>query len=62
MIFIAVALLNLIPIIGAVKSGTLMENGKFTLPFLNIMVMIMLAVIGVVFIAKSIADSRREEE
>lgn len=61
-IFIATALLNLIPIIGAVKSGTLMVNGKFTLPFMNIMVMIMLAIIGVVFFVKNMADSRREEE
>ena len=61
-IFIAVALLNLIPIIGAVKSGTLMENGKFGLPFMNIMVMIMLAIIGIVFFAKSLADGRRGEE
>ena len=61
-IFIIVTALNIIPIIGAVKSGTLMENGKFGLPFMNILVMIMLASIGLIFLIKHIADGRREEE
>lgn len=61
-LFIFIILLNLIPIIGAVKSGTLMENGKFGLPFLNIMVIVMMAIIGIVFLAKNFADGQRGEE
>ena len=62
LIFIFTGILNLIPIIGAVKSGTLMENGKFGLPFMNILVMIMLIAIGICFLVKHIADSSEEEE
>jgi len=62
LIFIFTGILNLIPIIGAVKSGTLMENGKFGLPFMNILVMIMLIAIGICLLAKHIADRREEEE
>lgn len=62
LVFIVTTLLNLIPIIGAIKTGTMMENGKFGMPFLNILVMIMLAAVGIVFLIKHIADGRREEE
>jgi len=56
-IFILTAVLNVIPIVGAVREGRLMEDGKLTTPFLNIMVLIMIAIVGGVFIAKSISDN-----
>ena len=54
--FIIAIILNILPVLGAVKSGTLFENGKIGMPMLNIVVLIMMAVIYVLLLAKKIAS------
>ena len=63
-IFIAAALLNAIPVFGAASDGTLLVDGKFSTPLVNILVLIMLLVFGIELIAKEIVDrnAAREEE
>lgn len=61
-VFIITAALNALPVIGAVKGGNFKEDGKLATPFLNIMVLIMLAIIGLVFLVKSISDNHNTEK
>ncbi len=61
LVIIFAVLLNFIPIIGALYSGTMIENGKLNTPFLNVMVVIMLAVIGIIYLIKHLADKASEE-
>lgn len=55
-IFIIAIILNILPVLGAVKSGRLFENGKIGMPMLNIVVLIMMAVVYVLLLAKKIAS------
>ena len=61
-LFAATAVLNAIPVIGSVKGGTFIENGKFGTPFINVMVLVMLLILAVTLLVKYIADHRRGEE
>lgn len=61
-IFAVCALLNAFPVIGALRSGTLMADGKPALPVVNLMVLIMLLVLGIELLIKQVADSRAESE
>ena len=60
-IFVAAALLNVVPVVGAVTNGTFMKDGKFTTPFINLMVCVMLLVIGVELLMKQHLEKRAEE-
>ena len=53
--------MHLIPVIGAIKDGTLVENGKPSTLVLNVMVLVMLAVVFVVMIIKEISDRREND-
>ena len=61
-LFIFTILLNCIPIVGAVKSNTLIVDGKIGMASLNIMVMIMLTVIVVTLLIKKFAGGSGKEE
>lgn len=61
-VFIITAALNIIPIIGAVRSGTLVENGKVGAAFANVIVLIMLLILGIELLVKSFVDAREEAE
>ena len=63
-IFIICAVLNLIPVIGSIATGTLMQEGQLMSPFLNVMVCIMLLLVGIELLVKNLMDknSGKEEE
>ena len=61
LIFLAAAVLNAIPVIGALMHGGLMEDGVFTAAVLNVMVLIMMAVIGIMLLIKHFADRSEVE-
>ena len=61
-LFLATAALNAIPVIGSVKGGTFMENGKFGTPFINVMVLTMLLILAVTHLLKYVTDRSRGEE
>ena len=63
-VFIVCALLNIIPVIGALKNGSMVQEGQLTSPFLNVMVCFMLLVVGIELLVKNMLDKRagKEEE
>ena len=61
-VFAIATVLNILPLIGNVRGGTLMENGKIGLPLLNILVLIMMAVICVELLVKKAMDKDTGEE
>ncbi len=62
-IILAVALvLNILPVAGALYTGTLLENGKFGLPFLNLAVLMMFAVLFVLWLLKGLFASKEERD
>lgn len=61
-VFLALAFLNAIPIIGALKSGTFFEEGKLAPPVLNLMVLVELLVLGITLLAKHLSGQHAEEE
>lgn len=61
-VFAIATVLNILPLIGNVRGGTLMENGKIGLPLLNILVLIMMAVICVELLVKRAMDKDTGEE
>ena len=63
-VFIVCAVLNLIPVVGSITAGTLMQDGELTAPFLNAMICFMLLVVGIELLIKHLMDKRsgKEEE
>ena len=61
-IFVVCTIFNLIPVIGQARMGTLVQDGKIGLPILNIMVLVMMAVLGIVFIIKKLTGKNSSEE
>ncbi len=61
-VFIALAALNAIPVIGALKSGTFFDEGRFAPPVLNLMVLLELLILGITLFAKHLEVQRTEEE
>ena len=61
-IFIVCAVLNLIPVVGAISTGSLMEGGHLTSPFLNLMVCFMLLVVGIELLIKSMMEKNSDKE
>ena len=61
-IFVFLAIVNAIPVVGAVREGTLITDGKLDIPFMNIIVLIMMGVIGIVLLIKAYTDRGMEAE
>ena len=61
-VFIFLAMLNAIPLIGPLRNGTFLENGEISVPFVNLLVLIMLLVLGVMLLLRHFADQRNEED
>ena len=55
-VFAVALVLNILPLIGGIKGGTLLENGKLGMPVLNIVVIIMMAVVYIELLIKKIKD------
>lgn len=60
-IMIIVGILNCIPIIRALRSGTLFMDGKMGMPALNIMVVIMLIIFSLTILIRHFADQAGAE-
>ena len=60
-IVIAVAL-NLIPVIASIANGTLSRDGFYSLPLLNVIVLVWMAVIGICALAKKCVGTKSNEE
>ena len=61
-IFVIVGIFNLVPVWAAYKSGELIENGRLGTPFVNLLVVIMMFILGAEMIVKLIMDARAAEE
>lgn len=59
--FIALAALNAIPVVGAVKNDSLIVDGRLSTPFINLMVLVMMAVLAVMLIIKEVIEKKIEE-
>lgn len=55
-VFVVITALNAVPVIRAAADGTLVKDGQFSLEFLNLMILVMVAVIGVTLLVRSAAD------
>ena len=62
MVIAAGIVLNMLPVAGAVYGGTLIENGKLGMAFINISVLLMIAVIFVLRSIKSLISSKEETD
>ena len=62
LIFLAIGLLNAIPVIGAVKGGELIRDGKFQSPLLNLICLVMLVVLGVLLLLREFLDQKETGE
>ncbi len=60
-VLIAAVILNIIPVISVIVKGNLALEGSDSLPMLNIMVLIMLAIVAVAALIKKSLDSREDE-
>ena len=60
-VFIALLVLNAIPVFGSIKDGSIFENGKLSIPFLNVLVLLMLTVLVIELFVKHLADKSSEE-
>ncbi len=61
-VFVICFLLNLLPVIGSIRSGVMIVDGYLDLPFVNIICVAFFLVIAVVAIIREIVDSRQSEE
>ncbi|MBO4266673.1 MAG: hypothetical protein J5910_05725 [Lachnospiraceae bacterium] len=57
-IFIVAILLNMLPVIGAIRGGNWGENGKLGLPFLNVVVLVLMAIVYAELFIKNIMDKK----
>ena len=55
-------LLNLIPLIAAIANGTLSGHGVNSIPVLNIIVLVWMAIIGIAALVKKCIDTKSGEE
>ena len=62
MVFVACFVLNLLPVIGTIRSGVKVVDGYLDLPFVNIICVAFFLVIAVVAIIREITDARQSEE
>ncbi len=62
-IMLLVGLLNLIPVVPAIKSGSLANGDELeSLPWMNVIVLMMMATIGITLLVKYFADRKTGEE
>ncbi len=61
-IIIAAVILNLIPVVGSIASGSLSAKGFDSVPVLNIIVLVWMAIIGLAALAKRFVDAKSGEE
>ena len=61
-IFLILGIFNMVPVIGAYKSGEMIVDGRFSTPFMNLIVVIMMLVLSGEMILKLILDARAGEE
>ena len=54
--------LNAIPVVMTAVNGELIENGKLSPAFVNLLVLVMLAVIGIVMLVRDRMDRNAEKE
>ena len=62
LIFLALGILNAIPVIGSLARGGMLENGKLATPAINLGVLIMLVVTGAELLIKAQLEKRGAEE
>ena len=60
-LFIALTVLNALPVIGAARAGDLIENGKLGVGGVNIAVLIMMGVLLIELMIKHVMDNKKEE-
>ncbi len=60
--FVVCAALNAIPVIGSIREGSLVTDGKWNTPVINVMVLLMMLVFGVMLLVKSFIGGRNEED
>ncbi len=61
-VFALLFLANLFPVVNAFLDGTIKTEGIDSLPIVNIMVVIWLAIIGCAFLVKKVTESKEEED
>ncbi len=61
-IFAIAAVLNIIPIVAAFANNSISTEGFNSIPVMNIMVIVWLAIIGIVALVKKIASSKEDAE
>ncbi len=61
-IFIVAIVLNLIPVASSLAHNTITTRGFDSLPMLNVLVLIWMAVIGITALVKKLVDSVNREE
>ena len=61
-VFAACILLNLIPLIGPIRNGSLMENGKMSIAIVNLVAVVLLVVILITTLLKMVRDRNATEE
>ena len=61
-IIIFAVILNIIPLVGAIASDSLSGHGINSIPVLNVIVLIWMAIIGIAALAKKVVDSKTSEE
>ena len=62
LIFLALGILNAIPVIGSLARGGMLENGKLATPAIHLGVLIMLVVTGAELLIKAQLEKRGAEE
>ena len=61
-IFAIAAVLNIIPVVAAFASNSFTTEGYDSIPVMNLMVIVWLAVIGIVALVKKLLDSKENAE
>ena len=62
LVFLATGLLNAIPVIGAVKTGGLIRDGRFQSAMLNVICLVMLVCLGVLLLLREYLDKKEAGE
>lgn len=61
-VFALLAVFNAFPVIGALTSGELVVDGMLNLPFLNLLVLVMMLILGIMMLVKRTTDKGAEED
>ena len=61
-IIVIATFINALPVAGAIRNGEMIVDGQFDLAWLNVMVLIMMAAIGIVAVVKMLVDKNQSEE